>query len=118
VTPAPATFGAWMELRPGHGRQPDPAYYAERLEEAALVERLGLAAVWGSEHHAVEDGHAREGPGVGAPRPLEHEGAVRVRRRVREPDADVHAFVRVRVQEGLHFTEVMCQPNRGSSLRG
>jgi len=46
-----------MELQPGHGRQPDPAHYAERLEEAALVERLGLAAVWGSEHHAVEDGH-------------------------------------------------------------
>src|ERR671922_2670453 len=55
--PRPATFGAWMELRPGHGRQPDPAHYAERLEEAVLVERLGLAAVWGSEHHAVEDGH-------------------------------------------------------------
>src|SRR5215213_3463093 len=55
--PRPATFGAWMELRPGHGRQPDPAHYAERLEEAVLVERLGLTAVWGSEHHAVEDGH-------------------------------------------------------------
>jgi alkanesulfonate monooxygenase SsuD/methylene tetrahydromethanopterin reductase-like flavin-dependent oxidoreductase (luciferase family) len=55
--PQPATFGAWMELRPGGGRQPDPAHYAERLEEAVLVERLGLAAVWGSEHHAVEDGH-------------------------------------------------------------
>ena len=55
--PRPATFGAWMELRPGHGRQPDPAHYAERLEEAVLAERLGLAAVWGSEHHAVEDGH-------------------------------------------------------------
>jgi alkanesulfonate monooxygenase SsuD/methylene tetrahydromethanopterin reductase-like flavin-dependent oxidoreductase (luciferase family) len=55
--PTPATFGAWMELRPGNGRQPDPAYYAERLEEAVLVEQLGLAAVWGSEHHAVEDGH-------------------------------------------------------------
>src|SRR5919201_1946652 len=55
--PRPATFGAWMELRPGRGRQPDPAHYAERLEEAELVERLGLAAVWGSEHHGVEDGH-------------------------------------------------------------
>src|SRR5919202_3821495 len=55
--PRPATFGAWMELRPGHGRQPDPAHYAERLEEAVLAERLGFAAVWGSEHHAVEDGH-------------------------------------------------------------
>jgi alkanesulfonate monooxygenase SsuD/methylene tetrahydromethanopterin reductase-like flavin-dependent oxidoreductase (luciferase family) len=55
--PTAATFGAWMELRPGRGRQPDPAYYAECLEEAALVEDLGLAAVWGSEHHAVEDGH-------------------------------------------------------------
>jgi alkanesulfonate monooxygenase SsuD/methylene tetrahydromethanopterin reductase-like flavin-dependent oxidoreductase (luciferase family) len=55
--PRPATFGAWMELRPALGRQPDPAYYAQRLEEAALVEELGLAAVWGSEHHAVEDGH-------------------------------------------------------------
>ncbi len=53
----PATFGAWMELRPGQGRQPDPTYYAERLEEAVLVEQLGLEAVWGSEHHAVEDGH-------------------------------------------------------------
>jgi alkanesulfonate monooxygenase SsuD/methylene tetrahydromethanopterin reductase-like flavin-dependent oxidoreductase (luciferase family) len=52
-----ATFGAWMELRPGQGRRPDPAFYAECLEEAALVEDLGLAAVWGSEHHAVEDGH-------------------------------------------------------------
>jgi alkanesulfonate monooxygenase SsuD/methylene tetrahydromethanopterin reductase-like flavin-dependent oxidoreductase (luciferase family) len=55
--PSPATFGAWMELRPGHGRQPDASYYAECLEEAVLVEQLGLAAVWGSEHHAVEDGH-------------------------------------------------------------
>jgi alkanesulfonate monooxygenase SsuD/methylene tetrahydromethanopterin reductase-like flavin-dependent oxidoreductase (luciferase family) len=55
--PRPATFGAWMDLRPGRGRQPDPAYYAERLQEAVLVERLGLAAVWGSEHHAVEDGY-------------------------------------------------------------
>jgi alkanesulfonate monooxygenase SsuD/methylene tetrahydromethanopterin reductase-like flavin-dependent oxidoreductase (luciferase family) len=54
--PTPATFGAWMELRPGGGRQPDPSHYAECLEEAALVEELGLAAVWGSEHHAVEDG--------------------------------------------------------------
>src|SRR5919197_3576131 len=55
--PSSATFGAWMELRPGHGRQPDPSYYAECLDEAALAEQLGLAAVWGSEHHAVEDGH-------------------------------------------------------------
>jgi alkanesulfonate monooxygenase SsuD/methylene tetrahydromethanopterin reductase-like flavin-dependent oxidoreductase (luciferase family) len=55
--PRPATFGTWTELRPGHGRQPDPRFYAERLEEAVLVEQLGLAAVWGSEHHAVEDGH-------------------------------------------------------------
>ena len=55
--PRPATFGTWTELRPGFGRQPDPAFYAERLEEAVLVEQLGLAAVWGSEHHAVEDGH-------------------------------------------------------------
>jgi alkanesulfonate monooxygenase SsuD/methylene tetrahydromethanopterin reductase-like flavin-dependent oxidoreductase (luciferase family) len=55
--PTPATFGAWMELRPGHGRQPDPTFYAECLEEAVLAEELGLAAVWGSEHHAVEDGH-------------------------------------------------------------
>jgi alkanesulfonate monooxygenase SsuD/methylene tetrahydromethanopterin reductase-like flavin-dependent oxidoreductase (luciferase family) len=53
----PATFGAWMELRPGRGRQPDPRFYAECLEEAVLVEQLGLEAVWGSEHHAVEDGH-------------------------------------------------------------
>jgi alkanesulfonate monooxygenase SsuD/methylene tetrahydromethanopterin reductase-like flavin-dependent oxidoreductase (luciferase family) len=55
--PRPATFGAWMDLRPGRGRQPDPAHYAERLQEAVLVERLGLAAAWGSEHHAVEDGY-------------------------------------------------------------
>jgi alkanesulfonate monooxygenase SsuD/methylene tetrahydromethanopterin reductase-like flavin-dependent oxidoreductase (luciferase family) len=55
--PTPVTFGAWMELRPGHGRQPDPTYYAECLEEATLVEDLGLAAVWGSEHHGVEDGY-------------------------------------------------------------
>src|SRR5919199_6710321 len=55
--PSSATFGAWMELRPGHGRQPDPSYYAECLDEAVLVEQLGFAAVWGSEHHAVEDGH-------------------------------------------------------------
>ena len=55
--PRPATFGAWMELRPGNGRQPDPGFYAECLEEAVLVEQLGLDAVWGSEHHAVEDGH-------------------------------------------------------------
>ncbi len=46
-----------MELRPGRGRQPDARYYAECLEEAVLVEQLGLEAVWGSEHHAVEDGH-------------------------------------------------------------
>src|SRR6266699_3878955 len=55
--PTPATFGAWMELRPGHGRQPAPTFYAACLEEAVLAEELGLAAVWGSEHHAVEDGH-------------------------------------------------------------
>jgi alkanesulfonate monooxygenase SsuD/methylene tetrahydromethanopterin reductase-like flavin-dependent oxidoreductase (luciferase family) len=53
----PATFGAWMDLRPGGGRQPDPRFYAECLEEAELAERAGLAAVWGSEHHAVEDGY-------------------------------------------------------------
>jgi alkanesulfonate monooxygenase SsuD/methylene tetrahydromethanopterin reductase-like flavin-dependent oxidoreductase (luciferase family) len=46
-----------MELRPGNGRQPDPRFYAECLQEAVLVEQLGLEAVWGSEHHAVEDGH-------------------------------------------------------------
>ena len=55
--PRPATFGTWTELRPGNGRQPDPGFYAERLEEAVLADQLGLAAVWGSEHHAVEDGH-------------------------------------------------------------
>jgi alkanesulfonate monooxygenase SsuD/methylene tetrahydromethanopterin reductase-like flavin-dependent oxidoreductase (luciferase family) len=55
--PRPATFGTWTELRPGSGRQPDPAFYAQRLEEAVLADQLGLAAIWGSEHHAVEDGH-------------------------------------------------------------
>src|SRR6266700_3072656 len=55
--PTPATFGAWMELRPGHGRQPAPTFYAECLAEAVIAEELGLAAVWGSEHHAGEDGH-------------------------------------------------------------
>src|SRR5215213_6672936 len=55
--PRPATFGTWTELRPGNGRQPDPGFYAERLEEAVLADQLGLTAVWGSEHHAVEDGH-------------------------------------------------------------
>src|SRR5215211_3418696 len=55
--PRPATFGTWTELRPGNGRQPDPGFYAERLEEVVLADQLGLAAVWGSEHHAVEDGH-------------------------------------------------------------
>jgi alkanesulfonate monooxygenase SsuD/methylene tetrahydromethanopterin reductase-like flavin-dependent oxidoreductase (luciferase family) len=55
--PRPATFGTWTELRPGNGVQPDPGFYAERLEEAVLADQLGLAAVWGSEHHAVEDGH-------------------------------------------------------------
>src|SRR5262245_29934228 len=54
--PTPATFGAWMELRPGLARPPAPSHYAECLEEATLVEELGLATVWGSEHHAVEDG--------------------------------------------------------------
>src|ERR671934_2274747 len=54
---APVTFGAWMDLRPGRGLAPTPAFYAERLEEAVLADRLGLAAVWGSEHHAVEDAH-------------------------------------------------------------
>src|SRR5918999_442538 len=44
--PRPATFGIWTELRPGNGRQPDPGFYAERLEEAVLAEQLGLAAVW------------------------------------------------------------------------
>src|SRR4029434_1166761 len=53
--PRPATFGTWTELRPGQGRQPDPGFYAERLQEAVLADQLGLAAVWGSEHHAVED---------------------------------------------------------------
>jgi alkanesulfonate monooxygenase SsuD/methylene tetrahydromethanopterin reductase-like flavin-dependent oxidoreductase (luciferase family) len=46
-----------MDLRPGQGRQPDATFYAERLEEAELVEQLGLGAVWGSEHHADGDGH-------------------------------------------------------------
>jgi alkanesulfonate monooxygenase SsuD/methylene tetrahydromethanopterin reductase-like flavin-dependent oxidoreductase (luciferase family) len=46
-----------MDLRPGQGRQPDATFYAERLEEAELVEQLGLGAVWGSEHHADLDGH-------------------------------------------------------------
>src|SRR6266540_2256153 len=55
--PSAASFGAWMDLRPGEGRQPDASYYAERLEEAELVEQLGLGAVWGSEHHADGDGH-------------------------------------------------------------
>jgi alkanesulfonate monooxygenase SsuD/methylene tetrahydromethanopterin reductase-like flavin-dependent oxidoreductase (luciferase family) len=55
--PRPATFAAWMELRPGNGQQPDPRFYAECLEEAVLAEQLGLDAVWGSEHHAVGDGH-------------------------------------------------------------
>jgi len=55
--PRPATFGTWTELRPGNGVQPDPGFYAERLEEAVLADQLGLTAVWGSEHHAVEDGH-------------------------------------------------------------
>jgi alkanesulfonate monooxygenase SsuD/methylene tetrahydromethanopterin reductase-like flavin-dependent oxidoreductase (luciferase family) len=55
--PSAATFGAWMDVRPGQGRQPDATFYAERLEEAELVEQLGLGAVWGSEHHADGDGH-------------------------------------------------------------
>jgi alkanesulfonate monooxygenase SsuD/methylene tetrahydromethanopterin reductase-like flavin-dependent oxidoreductase (luciferase family) len=55
--PRPATFGTWTELRPGNGVQPDPGFYAQRLEEAVLADQLGLTAVWGSEHHAVEDGH-------------------------------------------------------------
>ena len=46
-----------MDVRPGQGRQPDATFYAERLEEAELVEQLGLGAVWGSEHHADGDGH-------------------------------------------------------------
>src|SRR4029453_11416078 len=54
--PRPATFGPWPELRPGNGGQPDPGFYAERLEEAILADQLGLAAVWGSEHHAAESG--------------------------------------------------------------
>src|SRR5215218_9095380 len=43
--PRPATFGTWTELRPGNGRQPDPGFYAERLEEAVLADQLGLTAV-------------------------------------------------------------------------
>jgi alkanesulfonate monooxygenase SsuD/methylene tetrahydromethanopterin reductase-like flavin-dependent oxidoreductase (luciferase family) len=57
VVASAATFGAWMDLRPGLGRQPDASYYAERLEEAELIEQLGLGAVWGSEHHGDTDGH-------------------------------------------------------------
>src|ERR671933_833595 len=38
--PSSATFGAWMELRPGHGRQPDPSYYAECLDEAGVVDLI------------------------------------------------------------------------------
>src|SRR5919204_5553124 len=53
----PATFGAWMDVRPGLGAQPTPAFYQQRLEEAAFADDLGLAAVWGSEHHAVPDAH-------------------------------------------------------------
>lgn len=54
---AGASFGLWMDLRPGLGEAPTPAFYQQRLEEAVLAEQLGLGAVWGSEHHAVEDGH-------------------------------------------------------------
>src|SRR6266516_1294980 len=57
TTPPPATFGVWTELRPAPGRQPDSAYYRQRLDEAVLAEQLGFTAVWGSEHHAVEDAH-------------------------------------------------------------
>src|SRR4029453_2168193 len=55
--PRPATFGTWTELRPGNGRQPDPGFYAERLEEAGLADQLGLGAGGGGEHHAGGDGH-------------------------------------------------------------
>src|SRR5215207_10178322 len=57
--PRPATFGIWTELRPGNGRQPDPGFYAERLEEAVLAEQLGfLAAV------AARTSRVRLGTGV------------------------------------------------------
>lgn len=57
MSASPATFGIWTELRPAPGQQPDAAYYRERLEEAVYAEQLGFSAVWGSEHHAVEDAH-------------------------------------------------------------
>ena len=43
--PGTRDLGTWTELRPGNGRQPDPGFYAQRLEEAVLAEQLGLAAV-------------------------------------------------------------------------
>jgi hypothetical protein len=85
-----------------HRRQPHAGGDRGRSGES----REGLEAVV---DHAVEHGQARERPGVRAPRPFEHERAVRARRRRGKADADVHACVRVRVREGLHLTEVMCQ---------
>ena len=85
-----------------HRREPHPLGDGGRRGERG--ERLD--AVVGE---PVEHGQARERPGVGAPRPLEHQAPVGAGSRVGKPDADVHACVRIRVQEGLHFTEVMCQ---------
>ena len=49
------TFGILHDFRPlggeGHAR-----YYAECLDEVVVAERLGLDAVWLSEHHLTSDG--------------------------------------------------------------
>jgi alkanesulfonate monooxygenase SsuD/methylene tetrahydromethanopterin reductase-like flavin-dependent oxidoreductase (luciferase family) len=49
------TFGIMHDFRPrdgdGHAR-----YFAESLDEVALADRLGLDAVWLSEHHLTHDG--------------------------------------------------------------
>lgn len=51
------TFGILHDFRPRNGAE-HARHYAECLDEVALADRLGLDAVWLSEHHLTSDGMA------------------------------------------------------------
>ncbi len=50
--------GIWSDMRnPPEWRRSWPALYAETLERIEEAERLGLDAIWVTEHHFFEDGY-------------------------------------------------------------
>lgn len=51
-------FGVWYDFRnPANWRQPYAQLYAESLEQASLVDRLGFHSIWVSEHHVTDEGY-------------------------------------------------------------